>query len=526
VRRLQLAEGRRRRGRLAVGTMTVLAMARPRVRRAAAADGTIPGKPFTVAHFIRWARECTLDNGKPWRVEKFQADFIADVFNGIPECWLVLPEENGKTTLIAGLALYVAEHKSDPSIPVAASSRDQGRRIYDQGSGFVRRTPRLRARFRCYIGYRAIDKRDAGQKTSEMHNIEIFAADEGTGDGAIPDLAIVEELHRHKSFGLYRTWRGKLDKRDGQLVAISTGGEAGGEFETVRQEFRLKATEVIRGDGVTIYRSSDFVLHDWAVPEGGDVEDMVQVKKSNPLSTITIAKLARKRRSPAMTLQHWSRMVCNRPTRAVNAAITEAEWASAETKAQIPQGVPVMLGLDTAWKFDTTAIVPLWVRDPQFRQLGPATILVPPRDGNSLDHHRIESALVAIAQRNPVSVVVMDVSFGLEQLAEWIEQNLHTKVIRRAQTDPFQVVDYEAFMEGLRLGWLHHSGDPGLTRHVLNAIAQMLPSGRSRFVRLKQGRESHQEERVIDALVAAAMVHAEYAHPAAEKKTTMRWGAA
>jgi hypothetical protein len=151
---------------------------------------------------------------------------------------------------------------------------------------------------------------------------------------------------------------------------------------------------------------------------------------------------------------------------------------------------------------------------------------VPPRDGNSLDHHRIESALVAIAQRNPVSVVVMDVSFGLEQLAEWIEQNLHTKVIRRAQTDPFQVVDYEAFMEGLRLGWLHHSGDPGLTRHVLNAIAQMLPSGRSRFVRLKQGRESHQEERVIDALVAAAMVHAEYAHPAAEKKTTMRWGAA
>ena len=35
---------------------------------------------------------------------------------------------------------------------------------------------------------------------------------------------------------LYRTWRGKLDKRGGQIVVISTAGEPGGEFEeTIRQ---------------------------------------------------------------------------------------------------------------------------------------------------------------------------------------------------------------------------------------------------------------------------------------------------
>lgn len=511
--------------------MTVTTMMRDNIRSIApAVDDVIPGRPFTIPHFKAWALRLILDNGKPWKVERFQADFIADVFAGVTELLLVVPEENTKTTTIAGVSLYFAEYKDDASVPVAASSRDQGRRLYDQAAGFVKRSPRLKRHFRAYFGYRAIEHcPDGNFKPSCMtahSRIEIFAADERTGDGAIPDLAICDELHRHKTLGLWRTWRGKLDKKNGQIIGISTAGEPGGEFEVMREEFRLSATDVVRGETFTRYKSPDAVMHDWAVPENADVEDLELVKRANPFSGVTVERLRKKRHSPAMTLQHWSRYVCNRPTRAVNAAISESEWARAAVKDEIPGGVPVMLGLDTAWRKDTTAIVPLWVRDAHFRLLGPATILVPPRDGNSLDHHLIEAALVEIAQRNPVSVVVMDVSFGLEQLAEWIEQNLHTRVIRRAQTDPFQVMDYESFMEALRLGWLHHTGDRGLTRHVMNAIARLLPGGRSRFDRLVLSRDSRQEERVIDALVAAAMVHAEYAHPAAEKQKTMRLGAA
>jgi hypothetical protein len=36
----------------------------------------------------------------------------------------------------------------------------------------------------------------------------------------------------------------------------------------------------------------------------------------------------------------------------------------AVSKERIPAGVPVSLGLDLGWKYDTTALVPLWVRDP------------------------------------------------------------------------------------------------------------------------------------------------------------------
>jgi hypothetical protein len=55
---------------------------------------------------------------------------------------------------------------------------------------------------------------------------------------------------------------------------------------------------------------------------------------------------------------------------------------------------------------------------------------------------------------------------------------------------------------------LKHTNDPGLNRHVLNAIARPLPQGDLRFDRPSQTRQGgDQERRVIDALTAAAMAH-------------------
>src|SRR5450631_4767062 len=62
--------------------------------------------PFTVEHFRDWTSQLVLDNGENWVLEDFQADFVRDLFTGVAEAWLVIPEGNGKTTLIAAVALY------------------------------------------------------------------------------------------------------------------------------------------------------------------------------------------------------------------------------------------------------------------------------------------------------------------------------------------------------------------------------------------------------------------------------------
>jgi phage terminase large subunit-like protein len=476
-------------------------------------------EPFTLPHFRAWASDLILDTGESWHPEPFQEAFIEDVFAGYGECWLVVPEGNGKTTLVGGLALYHAEFKPYASVPVAASSREQAEILYRQAEGFVLRSPRLTEllvspiqvakgklktevpRFVTLEGYRRVNHYEGGR-------IQVFAADDRTGDGVIPTLGILDELHRHRNLALYRTWVGKLLKRSGQVIAISTAGEPGSEFEITRDRIRQTADDIYREGAFVRAASKRLILHEWAVPEDEDPEDMEAVKAANPLAALTVETLRQKYESPTMTVGHWRRFVCNLPTRSESAAITEAEWEAAKAPGPIPEGAHIWLGLDVAWKWDTTAAVPLHVIDREHRQLGPARILIPPRDGNSLDPDLVEKALREIHARNPIDMVVMDTTRA-EQLGMWIETELGAEVIDRQQTNSLAVADYLAFMEALRNGWLTHSGDPGLTTHVMNAVAKVLPLGDTRFDRPSQSRYGlEQDRRVIDALVAAAMVNA------------------
>jgi phage terminase large subunit-like protein len=206
--------------------------------------------------------------------------------------------------------------------------------------------------------------------------------------------------------------------------------------------------------------------------------------------------------------------------------VTEKEWHDAATEDRIPEGEPVWIGLDLGWKFDTTAAVPFWPRDPEYRLFGPATILTPPRDGSNMDPRLVEDALRALHARNPFVRVVMDMTKG-EQLASWIEAEFGCPVVDRNQHIPMQALDYAKFMEALREGWLRHTGDPGLTRHVLNATSRMLPQGDIVFSRPSEsrfGRKTVQETREIDALVAAAMVHSSWAVDEGEPLIAFSWG--
>lgn len=208
-----------------------------------------------------------------------------------------------------------------------------------------------------------------------------------------------------------------------------------------------------------------------------------------------------------MTEPHWRRFVCNLPTRSEWAAISEQEWFDQQTGERIPAGQSVWVGLDLGWKFDTTAIVPMWWRDREFRLIGDPEVIVPPRNGVSTDPAVIEEALRRVHGRNPIEVVVMDPHRG-EQMAVWIRSELGCEVIERQQTLPLQALDFSRFMEGLRQRWLWHTGHPAMTRHALNAVARELPRGDAVFERPHRGRAaSEQDRRVIDALDAAAMVH-------------------
>ena len=492
-------------------------------------------QPFTLPHFRAWASDLILDTDESWHPEPFQEAFLDDIFAGFAESWLIVPEGNGKTTLLAGLALYHAEHRPHASVPIAASSREQAEIMYRQAEGFVLRSDRLKAevhsaiqvakgkrktevpRFVCLEGYRRINHHEGGR-------IQVLAAEDRTGDGQIPTLGIIDEMHRHRDLALYRTWAGKLQKRGGQLVGISTAGEPLSDFEETRKKIRTTSAEVLRNGSFVRATSQRLVLHEYAVPESADFEDMTVVKAANPFSGITLETLAEKFGSPTMTISHWKRLTCDIPTRDDRSAIEESEWENAKAKRAIPKGAKVWMGLDVGWKWDTTAAVPLWA-GPAFRQLGPAEIVVPPRDGTITDPEDIKEAIRRIHKRNPILTVVMDMSYAAD-IAAWIEEEIKAEVIDHPQSNAAHFEDYDAFMEGLRTGKMKHSGDPGLNSHVFNAIAKSV-GGRTKFERPSQTREAAQQERrVIDALSAAAGVNQAAAIPAPKARPALFVGAA
>jgi phage terminase large subunit-like protein len=461
-------------------------------------------RPFTLPHFREYVSRFVLDNGELWELEDFQAEIVRPILAGVREVWVLIPEGNAKTTLLAGVCLYHADYTPSPWVPIGAASRDQAEIMFGQARGFIERTPGLDKRFRVHKGYRRIDSLRQGGL-----GIKVYAAAKATGDGVIPTLAVVDEGHRHRDLGLYRTWKGKLFKRGGQLVMTSTAGEPGSDFEETRDNIRTKATSRRRRGSGLRAAGPNSVMLEWKVPNLKKARDLRAVKAANPLSTITVKGLKEKLESPTLDFgEDWLRLTCNIPSRSAQAAITDKEWDEAESAERIPKGAPIDVGLDVAWKWDTTAIVPLWTPRPDFRLFGDAVILEPPRDGTMLDPYKIESAFHELHARNPIAMVVMDREKA-EQLATWLENELGVVVVERGRTNEPASYDYERFMEGLREGWIKHTGHPVLRRHAMNAVVRHLPGDKKRFDRPSTTRQNVREQhrRVIDALDAASMVH-------------------
>lgn len=475
---------------------------------------------FSLAGFERWIDECELrlDSGDEWQLEPFQREIAADVCAGFRETWVIIPEGNAKTTLMAGLALYFGAHSTSPWIPVGAASRDQAEILFGQAAVFVEQSEPLKKLFRVYEGYRKIKCPGGGR------GIKVYASDTRTGDGVIPyPRAFVDELHRHVDLRLYRLWKGKLWKRNAGIITISTAGEPGTEFEEAREEIRSRAKSRKRKGSHLRAEGSELVYHEWMVQDVGRARDIGVVKSANPLAQITTEMLREKLESPTLNFgEDWLRLTCNIPARSSLAAVPEAvwdasQWGDGEQPGELPLGVPVAVGADFAWLLDCTALTPFALVE-GLRVFGDPEILTPPRDGTMLDAGQVRDAFHRINERNPIELVVMDPSKA-EDIAQWLAHDLGCNVITRTQGNADAAEDYERFMASLGRGLLRHTGHVEFRRHVLNAIARRLPSEKTRFDRpstARNTRAGRQERRVIDALTAAAMVLSEVCGPVVE----------
>lgn len=244
---------------------------------------------------------------------------LGDYFGGTRETLTLLSKGNGKTTLLGALALFEVCVRPDCEVVILAAARDQAAIMLRQAQGFIRRSPGLSARL--HVTQRQVEHRELGGR------IRILAADVDTADGVICDLALVDELHRHRNPEPYTLLRDGLGKRRGRMVTISTAGWDERSALGLLRGAALELTTVTRDGCHLVARSRDgmFAMHEWALPSDGDPHDMLQVKQANPLSTIAVADLQADHDRPGMRESAWRRYRCN-------------QWVRTEDETWVPMG--------------------------------------------------------------------------------------------------------------------------------------------------------------------------------------------
>jgi Terminase large subunit, ATPase domain len=308
----------------------------PGPERVAREINAIRRSPYGLRGFRRFARLLTLEGGQRFTIHPFQAFMLGFYFRGTTELVIILPKKNGKTTLLAALALYHLLMVESAECVIGAAAADQAAIMHRQAAGLVVRSNlqrRSAGRDRSHQGRMEYEGYfDVRGGIHEIRygtgRIRVLPGDPKTADGVIPTLALVDELHRHVDAGLYGVFRDGLGPRGGQMITASTPGSSMstplGDLRAVALEWKREAAGKRR-----TYRTrrDDAVLIEWGLEPGDDPEDIELVMAANPAPWHTRKKLLQRKNSPLMTPWQWRRFACGLWTAVEEPIVDEKTWA-------------------------------------------------------------------------------------------------------------------------------------------------------------------------------------------------------
>jgi phage terminase large subunit-like protein len=459
-----------------------------------------------VEGFAQFCQQLRVENDSRLELYPEQRTMLADYFEGVRETLILISKKNGKTTLLAALALYHLLTTRDASCVIGAASRDQATILYDQATGLVERSE-LRTLFKTQTGYRRIDARwDRGR-------IRVLAADENTADGVIPTLALVDELHRHKSSGLYGIFRDGLGPRSGRLITIST---AGASLDSPLGKLRTRAYELpgLERDGVYRHvRTDEFAMHEWALNPDANVDDLELVATANPAPWQDVEQLRLRHASPSMTPGQWRRFACGIWTEGEEPWLDPLLWDRLGDPAlELDPAAQTWIGVDVGVRKDSTAIVTVAARGDGEIAVK-ARVMRPPGDGG-LPLQLVEDAVREACVDRNVQAVLFD-PWTFRRSAELLAAD-DLPMVEFPQSPERMANASENLYRLIETSALTHDADPVLRAHVVAGAVKQTERG---WRLVKDPRSS----RPIDALIALAMA----ALPAAQNiahEPAFAWG--
>lgn len=269
------------------------------------------------------------------------------------KAFIEVPKKNGKTQLVAGLALYmlVADNEPGAEVYVAAADREQARILFRAAVAMVEANPALTKRLQVY-------RNQIVRKDDPTAFFQVLSAEAATKHGPNIHCLIIDELHAQPDRELFETLtRGVIARRQPLTILITTAGD---DDESICYEEYDYAKRVLEGT-LTDEQLLPVIFEagpheDWTSPA---VWERVNPGYGTTIQPTALATLALEAQHEPRKRNDFLRFHTNRWVNQATAWIPVDWWDACERDVPDHElmGLQCAAGLDLAQKHDLAAFV-------------------------------------------------------------------------------------------------------------------------------------------------------------------------
>lgn len=435
-------------------------------------------------------------HGEPMKLAPFQEEWIRDVLaDGVSASILSLPRGQGKSTLLAAIAVWATFDKSEsgePQVPIVATKVQQAiTAVYGVAVKMVKAEPELVNRCRIYTAIgatRFVVDATGGECFPIANSVDGL-------QGLDPSLAIVDEI----GFQPMETWDSLLlagGKRSRSLVVGV--GTPGLDRENALWQVRTRYLEGAQIPG--------FVYREYSAPEGCDHLDEDVWRAANPALAGGYYNIEILRTAVAMSPEasfrifHLGQWVDG--TDAWLGADGRKVWEGLKVKDhRLERGERIWVGLDVGLKRDSTACV-IGQRMPDGRLYTTARIWRP-KDGEVVDPTLVMEHLRELDRLYTIDSIAYDPRLFEVPALMLADEGL--PMLEMPQSLERMTPAFGELYTAIMQGDICHDGDVAYTTQVLNGIPRFNERGFTLAKAKSRGK--------IDAAYALAMMYDRAQHP-------------
>ncbi len=425
--------------------------------------------------------------GKPFTLDPWQEAIIANLFGWkrpdgtrrYRQTFIEIPRKAGKSTLCAGIALYMLLVDGEPGAEIygCASSRDQASIVFDIAKSMVMQDRVLRDVCKPYRKAIAVE--------STGSSYRVISADADHQHGANASAVIFDELHAMPNRELYDVMTTSTGARTQPLiVSITTSGWDRQSIAYLMHDYAVKVRDGILDD-------SAFLPVIYGLQEGEDWKDEATWRRVHPgigtsVELEYIARECEKAKNQPSYENTFRRLLLCEWTSQESRWMNMASWDACRADIDLEglKGRPCVAGLDLSSTRDLTSLTLLfegedgesivlpyfWVPEDQAEmrekrdrvpyQSWISEGYIKATEGNVVDYDVIRRHINELAETYDIQGIAMD-RFNATQLAtqltgDGIEVLFHGQSFR-AMSAPTKHV--EKMILG---GGLVHTGHPVL----------------------------------------------------------------